>query len=254
MLGFSDLVRQSPERVGQLYRIVDSLNVHVHNGFRTIVFSDTILVYNNFDPQSDEDHKYAVMFSCEFAQDLLYRLIGHDLYFRAFLTCGDFNHYELKNIECFYGSALITAYQSEKRIPALGLFIDHACNKYNKIFPTASFTSDTSFVYVNQCLERLQFYTDGKLPVAPIFLEAIDDLWQIPWDIRFLSDIYGTMRNHPDPRVRTKHLATWDLYRSRYSNILTTLEGANFDPKVVCPSFDWSETMARFHKDVEYFR
>ena len=34
-----------PERVKDLYEIISTLNVHRHESFGTIVFSDTILVY-----------------------------------------------------------------------------------------------------------------------------------------------------------------------------------------------------------------
>lgn len=44
ILGFSDMVRSEPAKVAELYLILDSLTVHRHEAFRTIVFSDTILV------------------------------------------------------------------------------------------------------------------------------------------------------------------------------------------------------------------
>ncbi|MGH9654682.1 MAG: hypothetical protein ACRD6B_14600 [Bryobacteraceae bacterium] len=61
--------------------------------------------------RSLEDVRYMVMFLCEFAQDLLYRLIGRDIHFRAYITCADFAHYALENVkDVFYGEALIEAY------------------------------------------------------------------------------------------------------------------------------------------------
>src|SRR5882672_7486391 len=92
ILGFGDMAMADSTRVTRLYGILDSLNVHRHPGFRTIVFSDTILVYNDFTPKDEHEHEYAVMFSCEFAQDLLVRLVGYDVYFRALLEYGEFSH------------------------------------------------------------------------------------------------------------------------------------------------------------------
>ena len=76
ILGFSQLVEHSPKTIREIYKIIDSLNVHTHDVFHTIVFSDTILVYNKVAPGSRDDHEYLVMNSIEFAQDLLYRFIG----------------------------------------------------------------------------------------------------------------------------------------------------------------------------------
>jgi len=89
ILGFSELVSKSA-KVQELYSIVDKLNVFSHKPqFECIVFSDTMLVYNSV-PLSQNDRSTAVMWMCEFAQDLFYRLIGRDLYFRALLTEGQF--------------------------------------------------------------------------------------------------------------------------------------------------------------------
>jgi hypothetical protein len=109
MLGFSDLVRKRGA-VKKLYEIINTLTVHRHDAFKTIAFSDTFLVYNIVNPKTKHDRDYLVMYSCEFAQDLFYRLIGRDLHFRAYLTLGEFKINEFKNLKAFYGEALIDAY------------------------------------------------------------------------------------------------------------------------------------------------
>lgn len=114
ILGFSDLVKDTPEQIECIYGVIDSLNVHRHDVFNTIVFSDTILVYNRVDAKTKEDHEYIVWYSIEFAEDLHHRLIGQDIYFRAVLVYGTFTHRKLKNVECFFGNALIDAYNREK--------------------------------------------------------------------------------------------------------------------------------------------
>ena len=110
MLGFSDLVRKRGA-VKKLYETINKLNVHRHYAFKTIAFSDTLLVYNIVNPTTKQDREYLVMYSCEFAQDLFYRLIGRDLHFRAYLTLGEFKINEFENLEAFYGEALIDAYE-----------------------------------------------------------------------------------------------------------------------------------------------
>ena len=114
ILGFTEMTKSEPRKVARVYSILDELNVHQHNSFKTIVFSDTILVYNPDLAETDHERKYLIMYLIEFAEDLHYRLTGQDIYFRAILTAGSFNHYSLKNIECFYGDSLINAYTSEK--------------------------------------------------------------------------------------------------------------------------------------------
>ncbi len=127
ILGFENLVGASVAQVRRLYSIIDTLNVHRHQGFRAIVFSDTILVYNDFPLENDDAHQYAAMFSCEFAQDLLIRLVGQNVFFRAVLEYGEFAHEALRNVQSFFGPALIKAYKREKQLQAIGLFASDAC-------------------------------------------------------------------------------------------------------------------------------
>jgi hypothetical protein len=68
ILNFSNLIKQRG-RVEELYDIIDSLNVHRHHAFTTVIFSDTILVYNKVNPRNIEDIRYLVMFLCEFAKN-----------------------------------------------------------------------------------------------------------------------------------------------------------------------------------------
>lgn len=254
ILGFSDLVAKKPRKVEMLYSIIDSLNVHAHNAFKTIVFSDTILVYNTEASSSDRDREYFVMYACEFAQDLQRRLTGQDIHFRAVLVLGHFDHYHLKNIECFYGSALIKAYLREKDIPATGLFIDDASNHYNKIFPTTRFESDLNFVFLNQSLERLQNNTNGQLPTDNFVLNEMDDYGDILFDIRLLKGIYRNMQTQNNSRIRTKYLTTWHLFRNRYPKILDSLEARNFSPQTICENFDWTKMIATLTESIKYHR
>jgi hypothetical protein len=254
ILGFSQLVATDPARVDLIYKIIDTLNVHRHNVFETIVFSDTILVYNKHDPVSADDHSYLVMYSIEFAKDLLYRLIGKEIYFRGSLSFGPFRHYKLKNIDCFYGPALIEAYIGEKEILAVGLFVHRSASKHNDIFPVAKFSSNYSFVYLNQSLDYLfrSFgqYSDGGFPIEDAYLfEDMDMPWLVAKDIVMLKDIHSKMTEHPDPKVRAKFLATWQMYRQRYPDFLQALEANKFSFDTVCPGYDWSEAEKRAYED-----
>jgi hypothetical protein len=66
MLGFSDLVRKRGA-VKKLYTTINNLNVHQHYAFKTIAFSDTLLVYNTITPKYQHGRHYLIMLLCEFA-------------------------------------------------------------------------------------------------------------------------------------------------------------------------------------------
>ncbi len=76
ILGFADLVENDEGNIRRTIDIVDSLTLHNHPEFRSIVFSDTILVYLNNEVNSltpAEDRKWAIRYFCEFAEDLQVR-------------------------------------------------------------------------------------------------------------------------------------------------------------------------------------
>lgn len=246
VLGFSEMVKSSPSKIGELYKIIDSLNVHRHDVFKTIVFSDTILVYNDTEPKSGHDHAYLVRYSCEFAQDLVYRTIKTNVHFRAVLRYGEFDHYHLQHIECFFGTGLIDAYLKEKEIACTGLFIDKSCERYNLIFPISKYDDDVSFVYLNQSLERLNLISQGMLPVDPYYLNYADEFPWLVWEVMYLKNIHDLMINHREPKVRAKFLMAWQFYRLRYPDLLHEFQQSNFSLKVICPSYDWAQKLEQY--------
>jgi hypothetical protein len=176
ILNFSHLVGQKG-KVEELYGIINRLNVHRHDVFTTIIFSDTILVYHKSNARGLEDVRYIVMFFCEFAQDLFYRLIGKDVHLRAYITCADFAHYQMENIkDVFYGEALIEAYRAEKSIQAMGLFINNLVAPYSDIFKTARFNRSCRFVHIMQTLERYSVKRENY-PLDPVNLVETDAIW-----------------------------------------------------------------------------
>lgn len=52
---------------------------------------------------------------------------------------GQFTHYELNGIPCFFGESLIRAHLTEKEIGAIGLFMQNEILKDSDIFPTRPF-------------------------------------------------------------------------------------------------------------------
>lgn len=245
ILGFADLVSADARRVETIYAIIDALNVHRHNMFETIAFSDTVLVYNLREPASEQERKYIVWYLIEFAEDLHHRLTGQGVYFRAVLTKGRFRHFAMKNIQAFFGQALISAYLAEKQIPSLGLFITDQCNEDNEYFRTSPFGNELNFVYLNRAIENIWRDTNDSFPIAPSEFVHLADLYPyLAWQVRFLSDVYSAMRHEPDPKIRTKFLTAWDIYMKRYPNLLTRLVQENFSLNAVSPGFDFSAQIA----------
>lgn len=240
-LGFADLVKNHPDEIEKLYKIIDSLNVHKHNAFKTIIFSDTILVYNILDPKTKFEHGYLVMYACEFVNDLLYRLTDKDRYFRAILTYGNFKHYNLTNVECFYGQSLVDSYNKEKETTGIGLFIDKRIQKHNIHFRTTSYDKDLDFVFLLPCFERLNNNTAGILPTKDLVtLSDTDDYWAIKFELKMLKNIYHHSINNPDTKIRAKYLQTYQLYKNRYKKLLNCFEATDFNPTTINNSFDWS--------------
>ena len=251
ILGFSDLVAKGNQEVDRLYSIIDNLNVHSHQAFRTIVFSDTILVYNQDDPLDDHDREVIVGYSCEFAQNLFFSSIGTGIYFRAILRLGDFEHKTLKNLQSFYGQALISSYSEEKSLPCTGLFIHSSCRPYNKYIPTKPFTDDLDFVYLTRSLEWMIERFIDEFPVVGEIVELIfEDSYFIVRDVAILREINTLMRNHPLPAVRAKYLATWDMYLERYRNCLEHLVKNDFHLSAISPSLQWEESIKSLAEEV----
>ncbi len=252
ILGFSEMTQNDPRKVARVYSILDKLNAHQHYAFKTIVFSDTILVYNPTVVVSQEDKEYLVWYLIEFVEDLQHRLVGQDVYFRAVITKGSFQHYPLKNIECFYGSALIEAYSVEKKIPSIGLFINNDCLLFNRYFPVEKYDDRLSFVYLSRSFEHLEMYTGGVYPFKDPYIA--DQAPYAPWDIRILQDIYVGMRNHKAPSVRVKYLAAWDLYLKRYQNLVNFLVQNQFSLEKLGGKKAWEEEHKRMEAEIRYFK
>lgn len=242
ILGFSDLVNKQPGKVKELYEVVNHLNVHKHDAFQTIIFSDTILVYNKFDTETLCDKEYIVMYMIEFIQDLLFKGSSIDLNFRAILTYGEFEHFKLENVECYYGKALIEAYSKEKEINGIGLFIDNDLDeKYNQIFQSYEYNNELNFVFLFQTILRLKFHYDEILPLPSDLIESTYDFIWLPSEISILKKYFIQLNEHENPRVRAKYLQTYQFYRNIMPKIFQHLETTAFSIKTINSEIDWDK-------------
>lgn len=239
ILGFSNLAKADYNKVNELFAIINSLNAHEHRGFQTVVFSDTILVFNKTQPITQHDHEYIVMYSCEFAQDLMFRCRSLEIQFRAILTYGEFSYEKLSNIEAYHGIALINSYNKEKEINGLGLFIDKKIVHYNKIFATTQFDKDLDFVFLLQDIERARSL---GFEIFPVSWELVDPhfLYDFREEVEILKIIKENCDNQLDSKIRGKYLQTYQLFKNRYKTLIDFLETHDFQFQAISPDANWN--------------
>lgn len=236
ILGFSNLAKSDYSKIQELFNTINSLNAHEHPGFQTVVFSDTILIFNKAKPINQHEHEYIVMYCCEFAQDLIFRCKHLNIQFRAILTYGEFYYNKLSNIEAYHGNALIKSYLKEKEITGLWLYIDKEISCYNKIFATVPFDKDLDFVFLLQDIERAKSFE--KFPVP---WELVDDyfLYDFRQEVEILRVIKENCDNQIESKVRGKYLQTYHLFKTRYKTMIDFLENNNFQFKSISPDANW---------------
>lgn len=251
ILGFKDMI-QSGAEIADLYKTIDELNVHNDKDFTCIVFSDTFLVYGaEFWLKSLSN---GIMWLAEFAQDLFFRLISRDIHFRAYITQGDFEHYQLKNLEAYYGEALVNCYEREKEIKCTGVFIDTKLVTQCDIFKTTPFNKDAHYLHVMQNLDMISLPYD-MYPLSPLgeyILSTGMESW-IAYQLYYLQKVY--LYSH-DPKlseaVRLKFKNTWLMLSTHHDGLTRRILEENFDfQKVV--NLNWSDHLNKIGTDEGVF-
>ncbi|AFL73257.1 hypothetical protein [Thiocystis violascens] len=216
ILGFSELVQRDASTVEWLYSVIDDLNAHRHHAFKTIVFSDTVLIYSDLCCSDESCHEYMSMYAIEFSQDLFYRISRRGLFFRAVIDYGDFEHSRLRNCEKFYGTSLIRCYQLEKEVPCIGTFITEAASQHQNIFPMSRYTEALWFVYFQQNYYRFSENYKGWPNLSLSVLDQELSTHLIAQEMYLFKILTKNAREHALPNVRQKYQAYLEFYRSRY--------------------------------------
>lgn len=253
LLGFSDLVRDNSPVVLDIYDALDRSQAHKHGDFDVIQFSDTLLVFNNKQPCNDYDRHYFSMYLCEFAQELQYMMLSHDTYFRGLVTRGQFedtasSHGSYTHIRAFWGQALINAYHITNRIQAIGLFVDDNIKPHMRVFHTHPYDVSNNLWFVDTTkvpAQEFRYLTSkNDLPEAmnQVRLCGLESI--LAYDLLLLRRLFESSHNNTlAPRVRTKYLTTWDLYRQEYSVLCQAIEDVSFDFKNLL-GCDWEPMIA----------
>lgn len=253
ILGFSDLVSENPERIDDLYEVIASLNAHKHDAFRCVIFSDTILVYNVDGGDHPQDMSYLLMFQCEFVRDLLHRLTGRGIFYRAVITSGYFRHYQLNEVPCFYGTSLVNAHNAEKDIKAIGLFMDNSLIPHCDIFHHTPFNDSYSFVYVTQALDQLEMLCDSGVPDLKNYIEETELDWNGGPELLYLAELCRNAKSKDLPElVILKYEKTIELYRGRYPKIISSLERNECNIMAVFPEINWNAITQKHPESCSY--
>ena len=267
LLGFSELVHKRPEILPDLFRVLDKANVHEDHDFGVINFSDTLLVYNKTEATSDHGKGVFVMFLCEFAQRIQYMLLGRDAFLRGLITYGHFEdagpppNGKYKNIQAFWGDALITAHRAEREIKAVGLFVDENVKPHMNVFETHLYDKRQGIWFVDTATHLRDGIARGpwNLFHATEFSYARDYIVEtgteqlLAYDLLYLERLFKYA--HDDSlaaSVRTKYLSTWEIYRQKYKGLCAALEDAQFDFRKVI-DIDWRPLIDQIGTPAGYF-
>lgn len=241
ILGFKNFVRTNPTKVDKIFSIVDTLKVHQHFAFDTIVFSDTILIFNKDEGRSTDYH---CLYLVEYSQELFYRLSEINVYFKAILTFGDFNFSPMSNIQAYYGLALIDAYEEEEVLEGFGLYINKDLSTKIMTFDKVPFTQKYDFIILCQSLKNLYKKTHGILPIDINLLNETNQFDRLEEDLRFFREIEYLKQNHRNEKVRDKYQKVYDTYKSELPLFFSTFEEQGFLPFTI--NSDFTGTMNPF--------
>ena len=263
LLGFSELVRNEPDVVPNLFHAFDRSQAHGHTCFEVIQFSDTLLVFNNKDPLSGYDKHYFAMYLCEFAQELQYMLLARGTFLRGLITRGQFEdtgpipNRTYKHIRSFWGEALIHAHKVTSDIKAIGLFVDAHVKPHMRVFDMHPYDDRNQVWFVDMTsLPRQSFdYLTNKneLSIAMGHVRSCGMEQILSYDLLLLKRLFESSHDHRlAPSVRTKHLTTWEIYRRKYSVLCQAMEEVGFDFKQL-PGHDWVRTIAQIARHRGFF-
>ncbi|WP_278570172.1 hypothetical protein [Prevotella melaninogenica] len=236
ILGFSNLVRENSPKVMQIFHIIDEISAHRHYAFRTVVFSDTIIIFND---NWKFDNKYYVTFLIEFTQQLFYQLLAIGIYFRGIITYGDFNYCNLNNIQAYYGKALLETYEAEKDdIEGLGLYIHNNLSDDVIVFDKHIINNGKyDFIFLCQSYMNLYKQTKGILPIDISLLTNKDNFSNIDEDLKFFREVQYIINHCKKDKIRKKYSTIYEYYRKCTHILFETLEVKDFMPNALNPDY-----------------
>jgi hypothetical protein len=260
LLGFTEIVRAKNQILPDLFQALDKSSAHGHGVFRVIQFSDTLLIYNAVEPTTSHDKNYVVMYLCEFAQEIQYKLLGRDTFFRGVITFGQFEDTEqtpnttYQNIRAFWGVSLVKAYLAASQIQAIGLFVDETAISHMNIFETHLFDREAGLWFADTATTlRNKFFDGVDFSYAQEDIVSSGNESLVAYDLVYLRRLYEHSHDlNLAPRVRNKYLNTWEIYRRKYRGLCSALEENAFDFDKIMP-IGWQQFTDKVGTPEGYF-
>ena len=238
ILGFENLVRTNSEKVDKIFEIFNTMKAHKHFALQTVVFSDTILIFNKDESRSTD---YYCTYLVEYAQILFYKLSAINVYLKGILTLGEFNFSQMSNIQAYYGLALIDAYKDETTLEGFGLYVDRKISKEIIVFDKVAFTEKYEYIFLCQSLKSLYSQTQGMLPISDNnILSETDSLYRLDEELRFFREIEYLKQNHPIEKIRAKYQKVYDIYKTALPLFFKIFEKEGFLPFAIHPQYTGS--------------
>ena len=256
LLGFTSLLRDC-QKIERIFRILDGSNIHRDANYKTIVFSDTVLAYNQHISLTPNSKEIELMYLIEFAQDIRQRLTGEEVFFRAIITEGPFRAETRNNFQSFYGDALVKAHKEEKELVGIGLFVDRSLRDLHSVFRYKQFSEKYDFVYTTQQISRLEYFPsnyekaekrEAVFPLPTNYLTDEGAEYFLYPELRHLIEIYHHSLGQPEPSVRAKYICTWRMYELAYPKLTGLIAKSNFDLSMIS-GLDWSGPKRQFEED-----
>ena len=119
--------------------------------------------------------------------------------------------------------------------------MDQHCQRYCDIFKCRKFLDEWYYTFVTQALDEFEESYEAIVPLPRIIVDDTDLAWLLGPELETLAFCVEQARTHADPKVRAKHKATLDQYRSHYPKTFAALEPVNFKMEAVSTEFDWSK-------------
>jgi len=247
ILGFENLVKSNPHKVDQIFAIFDTLKVHRHFALQTVVFSDTILVFNKDESLSLD---YYCTYLVEYSQELFYKLSEINVYFKGILTFGEFIFSQMNNIQAYYGLALIETYKDESTLEGFGLFVNKRLSSKVIAFDKLPFTEKYEFILLCQSIKNLYSMIQGRLPMDINLLSETDTFHRIDEDLRFFREIEYLKQKHPAEKIRAKYQKVYDTYKVALPLFFEAFEIEGFLPFTI--NSDYTGSINPFEILAEY--
>lgn len=218
-------------KIDKIFQIIDGLNVYEHYAFKTIVFSDSILVFND---EWNASNHYYVTYLIEFTQQLFYKLLSIGVYFKGLITYGEFNFKQMNNIQAYWGKALIETYNDANDLKGLGLFVNKKLSSDIVVFDKLdNVDSKYDFIFLCQSFISLYKSTRGKLPIELMTLYETDKYMNIDDDIKFFREIQYIKDNYRNQKIVDKYLMVYMWYKKYTYPLFRQLEDGKFSPSVL---------------------